>query len=113
MKKNILHILIYILLVALISTMAVLAIGFLLGWNSSIQFSDGFFGAGAILIIFGFVSFQGYGYHTGSWPPVRMETGDRAKLWAADAFRGRRLMAIFGISGLLMFGLSILVMRLF
>lgn len=113
MKKTILHILIYAMFVALICSVVVLIAGSMLGWQTSTQFSDGFFGAGALMFIFGFVSLRGYGYRTTSWPRVRFDSADRAELWAADSSRGRMLMAIFGISGLLLFGLSILVSSVF
>jgi len=111
MKNAILRILIGTILVALISAIVVSFVGLMRGWETS-QYSDGFFWAGAILIVFGFVSLRGYSQRTPDWPPVHVDSAYRAKLWAADAFRGKILTAIFGFSGLLLFGLSILVLRL-
>jgi hypothetical protein len=101
---------------SLISGIVVSIIGLMLGWKTSTQFSDGFFLAGAIMISIGLISFQGYGQRTISTPPVYLDPAERSSLWAADTFRGKNLMALFGISGLLLFGLSflaILVGRLF
>jgi hypothetical protein len=112
MKNAILRILIGIILVSLISGIVVSIIGSMHGWKTT-QFSDGFFWAGAIMISLGFVSLLGYSQRAVDWPSVRSDPAERAKLWSADIFHGRILMAIFGISGLLLFGLSILVLRLF
>ena len=112
MKGTILRILIGAILSWLISGIVVSTIGLMRGWRAS-QFSDGFFWAGVIMILIGFVSLQGYGQRTMEWPPVPLGPADRAKLWAADAFRGKILMAVFGTSGLLLFGVSLLILTLF
>jgi hypothetical protein len=113
MKNTILRILTGATLVLLISGTVVLIIGLMLGWKNSTQFSDGFFWAGVIMISIGFISLQGYSQRIFDWPPVQLNPADRAKLWVVDAFRGKTLMAVFGISGLLQFGLSMVVLRLF
>jgi hypothetical protein len=113
MKSTILRILVRAILFSLISGIVVSIIGFIHRWKTATQFSDGLFWAGVIMILIGFISFRGYSQRTTAWPPVYSDSADRAKLWAADAFHGKVLMAIFGISGLLLLGLSILVSRLF
>jgi hypothetical protein len=113
MKNTILRILIGAILFSLISGIVVSIIGLMRGWKTSTQFSDGFFWAGAIMISIGFISLLGYSQRTVDWPPVHVHTADRAKLWAADIFHGRILMAVFGISGLLLLGVSFLVSSLF
>ena len=112
MRNTILRILIGAMLLSLVAGIVVSIIGWTNGWKSS-QFSDGFFWAGAIMISIGFLSLLGYSRRTAGWPPVHSDPADRAKLWAADTFRGKVLMTAFGISGLLLFGLSILLLRLF
>jgi hypothetical protein len=113
MKNTILRILIGAILFSLISGIVVSIIGVTYGWKTSTQFSDGFFWAGVIMILVGFISLQGYSQRTIDWPPVHLDPAGRAKLWAADIFHGKILMAVFGISGLLLFSLSFLVLRLF
>ncbi len=121
MKNTILRILISASLFSLISGIIVSIIGLMLGWKTSTQFSDGFFWAGVIMIAIGLISFQGYsdqGYSERSIgrPPAYLDPAERSKLWAADTFHGKNLLAFLGISGLLLFGLSflaILVGRLF
>ena len=112
MKNTIMRVLIGVILLSLISGIVVSIIGLMHGWKTS-QFSDGFFWAGAIMVLIGFISLQGYSQRTTGWPQVHSDPADRGKLWAADIFRGKILMAVFGISGLLLFGLSILASRLF
>jgi hypothetical protein len=113
MKNTILRILIGASLLALISGIVVTIIGLLLGWKTSIQFSDGFFWAGALMIFIGLISYQGYSQRPVDGPQVQLEPEERANLWTADTSRGKNIMAMFGISGLLLFGLSLLVGRLF
>ena len=119
MKHTILRILIGAILLSLIAGMIVLIIGLMLGWKTSTEYSDGFFWAGAILIAIGFWNILGM-Y---SQPPdsrlqhsqsaVHLDADERFKIWETDALRGRRLLAFLGISSLLLFGMSILVSRLF
>ena len=118
MKNASLRILIGAILFSLMSGIVVAIIGLMLGWKTSTQFSDGFFWAGAIMIAIGLVQFQGYrdqGYSDRSIgrAPVYLEPAERSNLWAADTFHGKNLIAFLGISGLLLFGLSLLVARLF
>ena len=112
MKNTLLRILIVIILVSFGSGIVVTIIGSMSGWKTSTQFSDALFWAGTLMIAIGFISFVGYSQRQVEWPPVHSDPPDRAKLWAADVFHGKILMAVFGISGLLLFGLSILVSRL-
>lgn len=117
MKNMILRTLSGAIFFSLISGVVVLVIGFMLGWQTSTQFSDGFFWAGVIMIAIGFISLQGYSQHRPvDWPPDHLDQAEHADLWAADALRGKKIMAFLEISGLLLFGLSylaILIGRLF
>lgn len=113
MKFLIMRIIVSGILVAIISGAIVMVIGVVLGWNTSTQFSNGFFWASAILILFGFISFQGYRQQILDWPPIPLNPDERSNIFAMDTFRGKNLMAVFGIAGLLLFGSSILIPRLF
>jgi hypothetical protein len=88
MKNPILRILAFVILLSLIAGIVIAVIGYLLGWETSIQYSDGFFWAGLILISFGFISFQGYRQRVGDWPPVGLSPDERAHLLDADILRG-------------------------
>ena len=113
MKNTILRILISAILFSLLAGIVVLIIGLMLGWKTSTQFSDGFFWAGVIMIAIGLVQFQGYSQRSIDGPPAYLDPAERSKIWSADTFHGKNLMAFFGISGLLLFGLALLVARLF
>jgi hypothetical protein len=113
MKNTIPRILISAILCSLISGIVVSIVGLMLGWKTSTQFSDGFFWAGVFMIAIGFISFQGYGQRTKSWPLAPLDRAELYNQWAADMLRGKKLIALMGISGLLLFGLSFLVLRLF
>lgn len=116
MKIRILHFLSGAILFSLISGVVVSLIGLMLGWKTPAQYSDGFFWAGVIIIAIGFISLQGYSQRTPYWPADHLDMTERSNLWAADIFRGKNLMTFFGISGLLLFGMSflaILIGRLF
>ncbi len=119
MKNSTLRILISAILLALISGIVVAITGLMLGWKTSTQFSDGFFWAGAILITIGFVNILGmFNQRTVSGleysqSAVHLDAAKRLNIWKADIFRGYNILAFLGISGLLLFGLAILVGRLF
>jgi hypothetical protein len=108
MKKPILRVLISAILFSLISGIVISIAGLRLGWKTSTQFSDGFFWVGAILIGIGLWSIQG----AHSERPVfglqysQSAIEGRFKLWAADISHGYNLMAFFGITGLLLLGMS-------
>ena len=109
----ILRILMRAILFSLVSGIVVSLIGLKLGWKTSTEFSNGFFVAGAILISIGFISFQGYRQRPTAWPPVYVDPAERPSLWAADTSHGKNLLIFFGVSGVLLFGLSFGVLRLF
>ncbi|MEJ2749869.1 MAG: hypothetical protein P8183_18465 [Anaerolineae bacterium] len=110
MKNTILRILIYATIFSLISGVVVAIIGLILGWETSTQFSDGFFWAGAIFISIGLVNSLGL---SSQRTVPGLQDSESA---VSDIFRGHKLLAFLMISGLLLFGLSslaILVGRLF
>lgn len=115
MKKKILRILISAILFSLLSGIVVAIIGQMLGWNTSTQYSDGFFWAGAIVISLGFVNMMGMinqrtvsGLEH-SQSAVHLDAAKRLKIWEADFLRGYNLLVFLLISGLLLFGLASLV----
>ena len=85
MKNPILRILISAALLALISALVVVLIGLKSEWKTSIQFSDGFFWAGALMIFIGFVSYQGYRQPIDG-PEVYLDPAERSKIWAGRHF---------------------------
>ena len=119
MKNTILIILIRAILVSLIIGIVVAAIGLILRWKTSAQFSDAFFLVGILLVAIAFVNAMGrlnqpnIPYSQSALPSDRDE---RFKLWTADTLHGYNILAFLGISSLLLFGmagLALLVGRLF
>jgi hypothetical protein len=113
MKNPILRILIKASLVSLAAGSLVMIIGLTREWKTSLEFSNGFFWAGAILIFMGLISFQGYSRGSMDAPAAHLDTPERSGLSVEDASRGKSLMVLLGTSGLLLFILSFLVARLF
>jgi hypothetical protein len=113
LKNPTLRILISSILLSLISGIVVSITGLMLKWNTSLQFSDGFFWAGVIIIILGFISFQGYRQRTTDRLPLHLDPAILSNLWAIDTIRGKYIMIFFGISGLLLLVMSYLVFKLY
>ncbi len=117
MKNTILSVLIRAILFSLIVGIAVAVAGFVLGWKTSTQFSDGFFWAGAIIISIGFVNVLGmFSQRTVSGlqysqSAVHLDAMERFNIWEADILHGYNLLAFLGISGVLLFGLAELVIQ--
>ncbi|HVM71946.1 MAG TPA: hypothetical protein VMT91_09315 [Anaerolineales bacterium] len=111
MKNLILHMLVRAALVSLVAGLLVAILGIVLHWKTPVQFSDGFFWAGAILMLIGFMNVMGMLHQSSSGLEYRQSSVQRSKderfqLLEADTYRGYTLLGIMGISGLLMFGLS-------
>jgi hypothetical protein len=122
MKNSILRILISAILFALIAGVIVAITGLILKWKTFTQFSDGFFWAGGILVSLGAVSVlgrvsQGAISETQYWgSAVHMDMTERSRQWSADISQGYNSLAFLGTSGLLLCGLSgllLLVQNLF
>jgi hypothetical protein len=116
MKNLILRILIRAILLSIISGIVVAIIGLILGWKTSIQFSDGFTYAGGIMCVIGFLSVYGMLNQVGragrQYSPVNnLGEAEGFRLWTADTLRGYNLLALLGISGLLLFGMAVLVLQ--
>ena len=106
---KILRIFISVIVLGLLTAMVVLIIGLMRSWDTSTQFSDGFFWGGAILISIGLISFQGYKQRSTEWLSPYLDPAQLSKIGAADTLRGKNLLVVLGISGLLLFGISVLV----
>jgi hypothetical protein len=113
MKIKLPRILISAVLFSLISGIIVLIIGLIVGWKTSIQYSDGFFFAGGIMIVIGFMNV--WGMHNQDInagrqysPLSHSERDEGFKVWTADLARGYNSLTFLGISGLLLFGMAAL-----
>lgn len=116
MKNRILRVLISAIVFSLISGMVVTIAGLILHWKTTIQFSDGYFWAGAGMISLGLLNVLGgrnqsvSGLKT-SESAVALDGVERTKQWAADISRGYNLFAFLGTSGLLLIGISGLALQ--
>jgi len=99
---------------ALIS-LAVLLIGYFLRWNDPFRFSNGFFAAGAILIVLGILSISGgfaqranfgilYGESAG-----QMSSTERTQRMAADITQRYSSFIFLLVTGLLLMGISAVI----
>jgi hypothetical protein len=114
-KSPILRILISAILFSLICGIFVGIISLKLGWKTSTQFSDGFFWAGAIMLSLGLLTVLGrvsqgtisetQYRQTG----VHLDMAERSRQWAADISQGYNILTFLGTSGLMLCGLSGLV----
>ena len=112
MKHPVLRILISAILFSLVAGIVVSIIGLLLRWTTYIQFSDGFFWAGAIVISIGVINLMGmFSQRTVSGleysqSAVHLDATERFRIWESDMLHGYKLLAFLGTSGFLLLGLS-------
>lgn len=108
------------ILFSLFAGVVVLMIGFVRGWNTAAQFSDGFFYAGALMMCVGALSIMGGNQRSASEPYTHsgehLSAAERSSLWAIDMLRNYKVVSFLGLSGLLQFllsGLALLIGKLF
>ncbi len=117
--KKLLHSFEKSLLMAGIASLVVIIVGLIAGWKSAVLFSNGFFWAGAILIIFGVLSvFGGYGLRADFGVVYSQSAGDmnileRTKLWIADTHQSYGIYLLLLLAGVILILISILVANLF
>lgn len=90
-------------------------LGVILSWKTAVQFSNGFFWAGAILIIFGVLSiFGGYGMRSDFGVVYSQSAGDanileRTKQWINDTEQSYSIYILLLIIGGILMLLSVLI----
>lgn len=100
-------------------TLIVLIVGFALPWNTAVQFSNGFFIAGAIVILLGTLSVTGGFQQRASFPIVYAETASDASLaergqrMIADISQRYRVLVLLIGMGILLIGISMAIPELF
>lgn len=94
-------------------------LGWLLGWHTALQFSNGLFVAGSVVIIVGLAGFfGGVGARVDFKLMYAQSVGDRSlaersRFWLADALRGYNIVATSTLTGVLLIAFSILVDQIF
>lgn len=118
MKKTIRSLGKSLIISGIISVILVVA-GLLLSWKTAIQFSNAFFWAGAILIVFGVLSiFGGYGMRSNFGVVYSQSAGDmnileRTKQWITDTEKSYSIYILLLISGGILMLLSVLIGEIF
>jgi hypothetical protein len=114
MKKLIRSLIKSLVITGIISAILVLA-GLLLAWKTTVPFSNGFFWAGALLIVFGVLSvFGGYGMRSNFGVVYSQSAGDanileRTKQWIADTEQSYSFFILLLMSGAELILLSVLI----
>jgi hypothetical protein len=114
-SSHVLRLAAVILGIALIMSLIVLIVGLVLQWNQPVQFSNGFFAAGAIVIVLGTFSITGGFQQRGSFSITYAESAGQASL----SERTQRLMidinqrygtlVVLISTGLLLIGIAVLI----
>lgn len=122
MKENLSHVLRVLgvgTATGLAFSLLIALIGWLSGWRTIVEFSDGLFLAGSAVIIFGLLSLWGGFTSRGSFALTYAQTasdlslGERAKQLAIDVLRGYNVVATMTVIGGVMILLSILLYQIF
>ena len=103
---------------ALALALLVVAAGWLLGWRTSNEFSNGLFTVGAFCIIIGVFSVLGGAYGRGDFKYQYARTvsnaslDERAKQTVGEVAQGYRFALVMFVTGALLIGAAILVPNL-
>jgi len=103
------------LIISGIISVILLLAGLILAWKTAVQFSNGFFWAGAILIIFGALSiFGGYSMRSNFGVVYSQSAGDanileRTKQWITDTEQSYSIYVLLLICGAILMLLSVLI----
>lgn len=122
-KQNLLHAWLGIFatgaVMAIVTALLTALLGLILGWQLAVQYSNGMFIAGSMVVILGVAAVWGGFTARGSFAITYaqsvsdMSIAERGKLWMLDSLRGYNAVVVSAISGLLLIGLSILIYSLF
>ena len=117
--NKLIHSLVKSLIICGIVSILLVVMGLLLKWKSTIQFSNAFFWAGAILVIFGVLSiFGGYGMRSNFGVIYSQSAGDmnileRTKQWIADTEQSYSIYILLLFSGVVLMLISVLIGEIF
>lgn len=114
MKNKATRFIIIILAITVVTGIIVLAIGLISKWQTEIQFSNGYFYGGGVLLVIGLVNAMGARSDdwVGGMADGRISSQERESsyhLISEDIAKANHRMIYMGISGLLLWGVAALV----
>lgn len=114
MKNVILRFLVIILIISIVSAIIVLVIGLISKWQTEIQYSNGFFYGGGILVLLGFINVMGARTddRVTGMSDGRINTQERLssyRLLQEDIGKGNNRLVYLGVSGVLLWGVAGLI----
>ncbi len=118
-RQTLKHLAGVIFVITFLAAVLIALIGWIAGWKTSLQYSNGYFITGAAVILLGMLSVIGnyqirsnfgvqYSQSSGS-----MNLSERTRLWVADLRQGYNALIVCAISGGLLIGLAVLVDKIF
>lgn len=116
MKNSITRILISAVVFSILTSIIVVIIGVIRKWSTPEEFSNGFFWAGAIVLIAGAVNSLSNLYQpTGSAQYMQsvgvVDRKENMRIWQEDVLHGYHLLAFLGIAGVLLLGYAVLILE--
>ena len=108
-----------ILGLTLLLSLLVAGVGLVLQWNTPVQFSNGFFATGAIVIVLGLLSVAGGFGQRADFSMIYAESAGQASLakrtqrMMADIDQRYRALILLAVTGLLLIAISIAIPKLF
>lgn len=117
MKNSITRILISAVVFSILTSIIVVIIGVIRKWSTPEEFSNGFFWAGAIVLIAGAVNSLSNLYQpTGSAQYMQsvgvVDRKENMRIWQEDVLHGYHLLAFLGIAGILLLGYAVLILEI-
>ncbi len=114
MKSQAVRFLTIILILTVISGIIVFAIGLIRDWQTEIQFSNGYFYGGGVLIVIGLINAMGARSddRVTGMADGRINTHERESsyhLLQEDIAKGNNRLAYLGVSGLLLWAVAALI----
>jgi hypothetical protein len=115
MKNPILRLFVTTFLIALVIGAIVSIVGWLLGWDTSVQFSNGLFISGGLIVVLGVFSVAG-GYNMRADPHLtyaqsagNMNLEQRAHRLVADMRQEYHVSIFLSLTGAFLIGMAVLV----
>jgi len=113
--NKILRLILFTLLLAVAIGLVVSAVGFLFGWRTTTQFSDGLFWSGSLAIVLGVFSVMGNYQMRSTFGVLYAQSAgatslvERSQRWMSDTLQSYQFYVIAFLVGVLLIGAAVLV----